>query len=299
MTGRKWLWRAIARVLLSVGIAIVLGAGVLIPYFLAGWTARIPILAGSAVIAFTAIGLEARWFNMSENSTLAKRTIRVGIDDAPPAPMQLGNPDSGDFRGYVVDLLEEIARRAGFELSFRRALWSEIVRELVAGDIDLVCSAATVTKEREREADFCSPHLNLALAVVKREGITRDASIEGLRIGVRRGTTAEHYAKHHEAPEPSQISESNEKLYASLAAGGLDAVIDDSPIAKYFSQSVTGLQFAGVLKGTEGAYAIMVRKGNHTLRAEINGALRGMEKDGTQQRLRFKWFGAGQVKEGQ
>jgi ABC-type amino acid transport substrate-binding protein len=48
---------------------------------------------------------------MSENSTMAKRTIRVGIDDAPPAPMQFGNPDNGDFRGYEVDLLEEIARR--------------------------------------------------------------------------------------------------------------------------------------------------------------------------------------------
>jgi hypothetical protein len=81
---------------------------------------------------------------------------------------------------------------------------------------------------------FCSPHLILALAVVKREGITGDTSIKGLRIGVRRGTTAEHYAKYHEAPEPSQISESNEKLYASLAAGELDAVIDDFSHCKVF-----------------------------------------------------------------
>lgn len=83
---------------------------------------------------------------------MANRTIRVGIDDAPPAPMQLGSPDAGDFRGYEVDLLEEIGRRAGFELSFRRALWSVIVQELVAGDVDLVCRGATVTKERERES---------------------------------------------------------------------------------------------------------------------------------------------------
>jgi extracellular solute-binding protein (family 3) len=103
---------------------------------------------------------------------MTNRPIRVGIDDAPPAPMQLGNPDTGDFRGYEVDLLQEIGQRTGFELSFRRALWSVIVRELVAGDIDLVCSAATVTKEREREVDFCFPHLSLALAVVKRNGIT-------------------------------------------------------------------------------------------------------------------------------
>lgn len=146
------------------------------------------------------------------------------------------------------------------------------------------------------KVDFCLPYLSLALAVVKRDGITRDTSIKGLRLGVRRGTTAEHYAKHYAAPEPSQISESNEKLYAALASGELDAVIDDSPIAKYFSQSVAGLQFAGVLQGTEGAYAIMVRKGNNKLRAEVNRVLGDIEKDGTQQRLRCKWFGTGQGK---
>jgi ABC-type amino acid transport substrate-binding protein len=224
---------------------------------------------------------------------MTNRIIRVGIDDAPPAPMQLGDPETGDFRGYEVDLLTEIGRRVGFGRIFRRALWSLIVRELMAGDVDLVCSAATVTKEREREVDFCSPHLSLALAVVKRNGITGDTSITGLRIGVRRGTTAEAYAMHHGAPEPTEISESNEKLYASLAAGELDAVIDDSPIAKYFSRFVAGVQFAGVLPGTEGAYAIMVGKGNHRLLAEINRALGDIEKDGTQQKLLFKWFGPG------
>ena len=234
---------------------------------------------------------------VDETSTMANRTIRVGIDDAPPAPMQLGNPEAGDFRGYEVDLLEEIGLRVGFRLSFRRALWSVIIHELMAGDVDLVCSAATVTPEREREVDFCIPHLKLALSVVKRDGITGDTAIKGLRVGVRRGTTAEDYAKEHGIPQPAQIAESNEKLYASLAAGELDAIIDDSPIARYFSRSVAGLQFAGVLERTKGAYAIMVRKGNTGLRAEINRALEDMENDRTQQRLLSKWFGDDQAEE--
>lgn len=224
---------------------------------------------------------------------MTNRIIRVGIDDAPPAPMQIGNPDTGDFRGYEVDLLEEISRRVGFRLSFRRALWSQIIRELMAGDIDLVCSAATITIERAREVDFCTPHLRLALAVVKRDGITGDTAITGLRLGVRRGTTAEAYAKQHGALEPARVSESNENLYTSLAGGDIDAVIDDSPIAKYFSHSVAGLQFTGVLPGTEAAYAIMVRKGNDDLRAEINRALGEMENDGTRQTLFVRWFGDG------
>jgi glutamine transport system substrate-binding protein len=219
--------------------------------------------------------------------------IRIDIDDAPPAPMQLGNPDTGDFRGYEVNLLKEIGRRVGFALSFRRALWSVIVRELVAGNVDLVCSAATITSERGREVDFCPPHLKVALAVVKRKGIAAGIAIDGLRLGVRRGTTAEAYAEEHGTLAPTQISESNEKLYASLSAGEFGAVIDDSPIATWFSHSVSGLQLAGVLPETEAAYAIMIRKGNDKLRAEINRALEDVDDDGSRQSLLVKWFADG------
>ena len=76
-----------------------------------------------------------------------------------------------------------------------------------------------------------------------------------------------------------------------LGAGGLDAVIDDSPIAKWSSHSVPGLQFAGVLPGTDAAYATMVRKGNNKLRVEINWALEEMANDGTRRTLLRRWFG--------
>jgi ABC-type amino acid transport substrate-binding protein len=48
-------------------------------------------------------------------------------------------PKTGDFRGYEGDLPGEIARRAGFRLSYRRALWSAIVSELMTGEVDLIC----------------------------------------------------------------------------------------------------------------------------------------------------------------
>lgn len=51
-------------------------------------------------------------------------------------------------------------------------------RELVNGDVDLVCSAATITSERQQEVDFCSPHLDITLSVV---GITGMALKNGSR----------------------------------------------------------------------------------------------------------------------
>ena len=133
--------------------------------------------------------------------------------------------------------------------------------------------------------------MSTALAVVIRTGITPGVTINGLRLGVRRATTAEAYLMQHTTGEPVQVSESNEKLYDLLAAGKLDAVVDDAPIAKWFSRSVAGIQFGGILAGTEAAYAIMVRRGNDGLRAEINEVLQDMTNDGTRRRLLEKWFG--------
>jgi ABC-type amino acid transport substrate-binding protein len=217
--------------------------------------------------------------------------LTVGLDDAPPMPMQIGTPEEGNFRGYEVDLLEEIARRLGVQLRYRRAFWSVIVDELAGGDIDMICSAATVTEERRRQADFCDPHLELTLGVVTREGAANiGVDFAGLRVGLRRGTTAEKFARAHGVSRPAILSDSNDNIYSALAADRLDAVIDDSPIAEHFARVFPGLRYAGALPGTQGAYAIMVRKGNTRLVTAINAALAEMERDGVLAVLRAGWF---------
>lgn len=198
-----------------------------------------------------------------ELGTAERGALLVGIDDAPPVPMQQGSPEAGDFRGYEVDLLDALAHRFGATLRYRRAYWSAIVDDLAAGRVDAVCSAATVTPERARAVDFCTPHLALTLAVVARAGDAAGTSLSGRRVGVRRGTTAEAYARAHGAPAPAARSESNDALYAALAAGALP--------------------------DTEAAYAIMVRQGNDALRGAFDAALAALEADGTLGTLRARW----------
>jgi len=217
--------------------------------------------------------------------------LLVGVDDAPPSPMQLGNPEGGDFRGDEVDLLNEIGRRLDLEIAYRRSLWSVIVGELVHGALDAVCSAASVTPERQSEVDFCAPHFHLSLAIVKRNGIRTLGALAGARMGVRRGTIAEAYVREHGNGSSAKLSESNDELYAALLNGDLGAVIDDSPIARYVVRSNPELHFAGTLPGTESAYAIMVQKGNDRLRAYINGVVGALDEDGTLARFRGRWLG--------
>jgi polar amino acid transport system substrate-binding protein len=218
------------------------------------------------------------------------RELLVGIDDAPPAPMQIGSPETGDFRGYEVDLLREVARRLGVRVRYRRALWSVIVGELVSCKLDLICSAATVTEARQNEVDFCEPHLKLQLAATRARDGLRDIDLAGERVGVRRGTTAESYVRKEWRSISITLSESNDDLYKALAARELDVVVDDSPIASYYSHAIPGLQLAGLVPGTDAAYGIMVRKGNAGLRDTLNRVLREMEHDGTLPKYRAMWF---------
>jgi ABC-type amino acid transport substrate-binding protein len=217
-------------------------------------------------------------------------TLLVGLDDAPPAPIQIGRPATGNFRGYEVDLLEDLARRIGLQLRYRSSLWSVIVDELASGALDVVCSASTVTEERQLKVDFCRPHLSLTLAVVRRQEGMGGIDLRGCCVGVRRGTTAEAHVRRDGTAASMRTSESNDDLYGELRNGAIDAVVDDSPIAGYFSRIMPGLRVAGVVPGSDAVYAIMIRKGNDGLRRGLDATLTEMERDGTLQALRERWL---------
>lgn len=224
-----------------------------------------------------------------EPDTLADGELVVGLDDAPPVPMQQGRPDCGDFRGYEVDLLNALADALGVTLRYRRAAWSTIIQELADGAVDVVCSAATITAERRAVVDFCRPHLQIHLSVVGRAHDASGMSLSERRIGVRSGTTAEDYVRAVGVDEPSMLSASNDALYAALASGAVDVVVDDSPIAEHFAGRIEGLRRVGVLPGTDAAYGIVVRKGNDTLRVRIDAALESMEASGALAALQSRW----------
>ena len=222
---------------------------------------------------------------------MRNRALRIGIDDAPPVPMQMGDPVSGTFRGYEVDLLKLVADRLDCTNEFRRAWWSLITEELVSGKLDMVCSAATVTELRKNEVSFCEPHLWIKLALVVRQNTADLPGRESPRFGVRRSTTAEEFLRMTLGHEPVMQSESNDELYQALSKGHIDAVIDDSPIARHFADSIGGLHYSGAYEGTSAGYAIMLAKNNDALRQELNAILLSLEAEGALLALRQRWFG--------
>jgi arginine/lysine/histidine transporter system substrate-binding protein len=216
-----------------------------------------------------------------------QQPLVVGLDNALPPPMQLGDPADDTFRGYEVDLLKELARDMCRSLSYRRIAWSQLLDELRSGAIDLICGAATKTPERQRVVDFSKCYLQVSLAVVSHAPFAINDLHACNALGVRAATTAESFLR-SKAIAVSHVSESNEELYEALEAGRLDALVDDSPIAAAFARTHRALTVS-LLPGTSSCYALMLRKGNSALQDAVDAVLERLEQDGTLQALQRKW----------
>jgi len=218
--------------------------------------------------------------------------LTIGVDAAAPLPMH-SDPASPDFKGFEVDLINAVAARLGLSVKYRGALWSDLISDLLAEKIDLICSAATITAERKKIFDFSKPYLDLQLAIVVRNESLINAwqDLHNKIVGVRIATSQEDFLRSYVKAGAIHTFHMNTEAYATLQEGKLDAVIDDSPIAKSFVTLNPKLRLAGTIAGTQAQYGVMFKKGNQELCRAINNALTEIQADGAYAEFYKKWFG--------
>ncbi|MEJ5228363.1 MAG: transporter substrate-binding domain-containing protein, partial [Pseudothermotoga sp.] len=83
------------------------------------------------------------------------KTVTVGTSaDFPPFEYM----ENGQFVGFDMDLMREIAKLAGFELKFVDMSFDSLIPALRAGQVDVVAAAMTITDERKQVVDFSQPY---------------------------------------------------------------------------------------------------------------------------------------------
>lgn len=80
-------------------------------------------------------------------SLVAAAEVRVGIDNNPPLAFV---DDSGQGDGLVPELLEQVARKQGWQLTFVPCLWQQCLDQLETGEIDLLPVIAYTEKRAEK-----------------------------------------------------------------------------------------------------------------------------------------------------
>lgn len=203
--------------------------------------------------------------------------------------------ENGQFVGFDMDLMREIAKIAGFEIKFVDMSFDSLIPALRAGQIDVVAAAMTITEERKQVVDFSEPYWTADQSIIVRAD--SDLSITVLfkgRIGVQTGTTGDLWCT-DELVKKGFLPEKNLKRYdtfvlalSDLLNGNIDAIVLDSPVANRFA-ATKPVKVVGIIVTGE-QYGIAVKKGNKELLEKINSALKTIIETGKMAELIDRYF---------
>ena len=120
--------------------------------------------------------------------------LRASTD--PAYPPQSFQTQSGEFKGFDIDVTKEIARRMGVKVEWQTPDWTVITAGNWNGRWDLSVGSMTVTPERKEVLYFTPPYYYTPAAAVHKENtdITNiETDLDGKRIGVCAACTYEQY----------------------------------------------------------------------------------------------------------
>jgi len=225
----------------------------------------------------------------------------VGLDDAFP-PMGFRD-EKNEIVGFDIDLAKEAASRMGVEVQFQPISWDAKGEELNSGNIDVIWNGFTITEDRKKEFLFTKPYIaDRQIIVVRPDStIATKADLAGKEVGIQAGSSAIEAVMADEATyetikDTLREFDSNDMALRDLAGGGLEAVVVDEVVGRYYIVKHPGEY--KVLEENFGIeeFGVGLRLTDKAFLAELDKALDEMKADGTAAEISMKWFGEDIIK---
>lgn len=225
----------------------------------------------------------------------------VGLDDAFP-PMGFRD-EKNEVVGFDIDLAKEVAKRLGVDVKFQAISWDAKVEELDSGNIDMIWNGLTITDERKKQMLFTKPYIEdrQIIVVTPDSAIKGKADLAGKKVGIQAGSSAvdavEADAATYALIKDTLLEfESNDLALRDLKGGGVQAVVVDEVVGRYYISKHPGDY--KVLEENFGVeeFGVGLRLTDKAFLAEMEKALDAMKADGTAAEISNKWFGEDIIK---
>lgn len=223
---------------------------------------------------------------------LAHRPLVVVIpSDFPPTYFK--DPVTGKPAGLAVDVLNELARRADLQITYRFAKpWQEIEELLLQGKADLI--PFRVINDKTAQQFIFTDNLGSSTMnyVVRSINKTAVAPVAGQKIGIIRGSTAEEFLKRR-TDLVLLPSDSMDHLLMDLISGQVDMVLTAGPNLLQLAEKLRLGERLRVLEppAQELKRGIALRKGNEELRDRLNKAIDDFHHSKAALHIYEKWLG--------
>lgn len=217
------------------------------------------------------------------------------VTDPSFVPFEMKDQSSGKMVGFDMDILREVADRAGFDYHLRTMDFNGIIPALQTGNADVALAGITITDKREKVVDFSESYYDSGLRILVPAGndeVENIDDLEGKRIATKIGSTSydflnEHFGKKADIKPYPGTSD----MYLALMSHSVDAVFYDAPNVAYFARTKGEGKAKTVGPLYEGQeYGIAFKDGSQWVEP-TNKALAAMKDDGTYAKIYKKWFG--------
>jgi polar amino acid transport system substrate-binding protein len=220
--------------------------------------------------------------------------------DASYAPASSFGTDGHTIIGFEPDLGVALGQLLGVRVEFDNHSFDTLSGLLSSHATDLVMSAMTDTRDREKKVDFIDYFSAGTSIVVQRgnpSGIADLSSLCGRTVALERGTVQVDLiarAQHNCGGRPilEHLYGTNTDALVQVRTGRADAVLNDyPPAAALVSNARTGAyyQLASTAQYEPGPYGIGVAKDQPELRDTVAAALQRLMANGTYQRILAAW----------
>ncbi|MEL7895653.1 transporter substrate-binding domain-containing protein [Vreelandella neptunia] len=226
--------------------------------------------------------------------------LRLAVD-VPFEPFEYRLPD-GTLTGFEVELGEEVCRRIERECEWVEQGWDGIIPGLLARKYDAIMSSMAITDARREQVLFSEPYYSnpsvWVTLTVQEIDIEDHEALEGLSVGVQRGTIRDEYITdtYGDLVDVRRYA-TGEDLAVDVRAGRIDAGFMYYPLALSSLQvnaEGSGIVTSSPLIREPKSYfghgvAAAFHPRNEALAEQFNEALREIKQDGTYDELMHKY----------
>lgn len=201
--------------------------------------------------------------------------------------------DGEKIVGIEAELMELICEKIGVTPEFVQMDFDSVLAGVQAGKYDVGMSGISITEEREKNVLFTDAYCMAAQSIVVTESseISSKADLDGKKISVQSGTTAEAYCLANGYDVSS--FQANSDAEQAMASGKTDAwVIDDltaAQMVKVYNEAAEEKLVVLEETMTSEPYAFVMKKGREEMIERINSALKELIADGTVKALFEKY----------
>ncbi len=204
--------------------------------------------------------------------------------------------DDGKPKGFSIELLQAVSKRANIKLDVKLGSWYQIRQELLDGHVDVLPMMAKST-DRAKLFDF-SDTTSVALDGIfiraNDRTIHREKDLYGKMIIVERGDYSEDYIRATHFPAEFISADTINDAFKLLIAGQGDAIIMSQVVGLV---SINNHHWPNVQLAQEPRfgdykreYGFAVKKGRHDLIDALNEGLKSVQASGEYREIYNRWF---------